>query len=291
MTRVAVTGAAGWIGARVVAALRARGDDVLAVVRPGGRPAPPGVASAPFVRDPEALATRLAGVDAVVHLAAHYVRDHQPDDVAPLLDAQVGAGGALLEALRLAGHPPLVAADTWFAWAPATPHDDAPVNLYGATRRAFGALLDWYVAAHEQRAVRLVVHDVYGEDDPRPRLVPTLLRALDGGPPARLVHHGVQLDLVWADDVARAFVVALDAVRAGRPDAPAWAVRSGTPLTPLEVAERLARVAGRPVPLQPEPWPAPARAPRPPCPCPDLPGWEPRVDLDEGLRRLVTPRP
>jgi dTDP-L-rhamnose 4-epimerase len=76
--RVLVTGGAGFIGSHVTAALVAAGHEVrvLDVMHPAahGGPAPPEVAGAPVVvgdvRDAEAVARALRGVDAVVHQAA-----------------------------------------------------------------------------------------------------------------------------------------------------------------------------------------------------------------------------
>jgi nucleoside-diphosphate-sugar epimerase len=70
MARVLVTGATGFLGARVVAALLAAGDHVRARVRPG-KAAPPGAeACAGDITDPAALRAAVAGMDAVVHCAA-----------------------------------------------------------------------------------------------------------------------------------------------------------------------------------------------------------------------------
>ncbi|EID16355.1 UDP-glucose 4-epimerase [Mycobacterium xenopi RIVM700367] len=73
--RVLLTGAAGFIGARVHAALQAAGHDVIAVdamlpaAHGPGAAAPPGCRHVD-IRDAEALAPLLAGVDLVCHQAA-----------------------------------------------------------------------------------------------------------------------------------------------------------------------------------------------------------------------------
>lgn len=73
--RVLVTGAAGFIGSRVAAALRAAGHDVVAVdallaAAHGPNPLPPNGCHRVDVRDADALAPLLAGVDVVCHQAA-----------------------------------------------------------------------------------------------------------------------------------------------------------------------------------------------------------------------------
>ncbi len=75
--RIAVTGSSGLIGSEVVTTLATGGHDVLRLVR---RPA---AAADEVTWDPDAGTidrTRLAGVDAVVHLAGEGIGDHRWSD-------------------------------------------------------------------------------------------------------------------------------------------------------------------------------------------------------------------
>ena len=74
MSRTLVTGGAGFIGANLVPLLRERGDEVrvldsLVVGDPGRLPGDVDVVEGD-VRDPDAVARAMEGVDAVIHLAA-----------------------------------------------------------------------------------------------------------------------------------------------------------------------------------------------------------------------------
>jgi nucleoside-diphosphate-sugar epimerase len=102
--RIAITGGTGYTGGRLVARLRARGHDVVALARPRSkRPsADPGVA---FVEgdlsNPDALARLVGGADAVVHVAAVYRTAGHPDSY--YRDVNVGGTERLLEAAARAG--------------------------------------------------------------------------------------------------------------------------------------------------------------------------------------------
>jgi nucleoside-diphosphate-sugar epimerase len=99
--RITVTGAGGFIGQHVAAAAARRGHEVLALARPGGRPAPvhAGInAVSHDLRTREGLADRLRGSDAVVHCAAAMGGDLASqraitvDGTRNLLDAMAAAG-------------------------------------------------------------------------------------------------------------------------------------------------------------------------------------------------------
>lgn len=74
--RALVTGATGFTGGHLARALAARGQAVRALVRDAGRAAPLGAAgidlAAGDLRDDEALARAVAGIDVVYHVAATY---------------------------------------------------------------------------------------------------------------------------------------------------------------------------------------------------------------------------
>jgi len=96
--RVAVTGASGFVGGHLVAALGLAGAQVQALSRAD--------ATLASYLDSDALARRLAGCDAVVHLAAraHRLNDADPARAeAAFREANVDGARALAQAARAAG--------------------------------------------------------------------------------------------------------------------------------------------------------------------------------------------
>jgi len=133
-----VTGATGFVGSQVVAAARARGHDVVAVVRPA-RPVPAlddGVEPARVdLRSRRGVAESLAGVDAVIHLAAA-----KAGDFATQFAGTVVATENLLTAMDEAGATRLVGVSTFSVYdyrgiEPGTVLDeDSPIDRSPALR-------------------------------------------------------------------------------------------------------------------------------------------------------------
>jgi len=104
------------------------------------------------------------------------------------------------------------------------------------------------------RAIGLRYHNVYGpgmpRDTPYSGVAAIFRSSLEHGRPPQVFEDGGQMrDFVHVDDVARANVLAIDAV-ADRP-AESWAaynVCSGTPVPILRIAELLSEASGGPAP-------------------------------------------
>lgn len=105
-----ITGATGFLGSQVVRAAKARGHDVVAVVRPASPPDQLGdvVEARVDLRSPAGLAESLAGVDSVIHLAAAKSGDF-PSQFA----GTVVATENLLTAMATAGIDQLVGISTF----------------------------------------------------------------------------------------------------------------------------------------------------------------------------------
>ncbi|MCU0307442.1 MAG: NAD-dependent epimerase/dehydratase family protein [Thermoleophilia bacterium] len=105
MSRVLVTGATGFIGHHVAAALRDRGHEVRALVRPGG----PGPVRLPEgveavggdLLDRASVARAADGAEAVVHVAAHYALWRR--EAARVMRVNVDGTANVIAAARAAG--------------------------------------------------------------------------------------------------------------------------------------------------------------------------------------------
>jgi UDP-glucose 4-epimerase len=280
MTRILVTGGAGYVGAVSVEAFMAAGHDVTVLddLSTGHRTAVPRLAKLVIgdYGDRAAVAALLTGerIEAVLHCAARSLVGESLQEPARYFDDNVAGGIALLEAAREVGVDRFVLSSTAAVYGvpDATPITEdaplAPINPYGETKRSFEAALDWYARAYGFRAVSLRYFnvagatDAIGEDhDPETHLVPTILQAVEEDRPVTLfgadypTRDGTCIrDYIHVSDLADAHLRALEATEQGDP-------RTGTGLlacnlgngdgsSNLEVIAAAEAVVGRAVPYE-----------------------------------------
>jgi nucleoside-diphosphate-sugar epimerase len=274
MTRALVTGASGYVGGRLCAALAAGGWEVHALAR------------AHDDRTREA-AVRAARAEVLFHLAADASADDAPGAAARIVDANLRFATLAVDAFAASGGRAVVHAGSFWEFG----EDGAgpPNSLYAATKLAFRIVLGRY-AARGLAAASLTLFDVYGPSDPRPKLLPRLLAAWRRGETFALSPGGQIVDLVHVDDVAAAFVVAARALAATGTDGTLqdWRVGGGDRRTLREVVDALGRLAGGAAPVAFGALPyGKTTIHRPIAATPPPPGWRARIALDEGLRSLL----
>jgi UDP-glucose 4-epimerase len=229
MTRVLVTGGAGFVGSHVAEAFLARGDDVLVLddLSTGSRENVPAAASFEHVDivDTEALGAAFAfGPQIVCHLAAQASVTVSVGD--PQLDCRVNVIGTLnvLEAARTHGAPVLFASTGGALYgdgAPLpTPEDFAPRPLspYGASKLAGEAYVTTWARLYGLANVVLRLGNVYGpRQNPHGEAGVVAIfsgRLLDGERPQLRGEGRPTRDYVYATDVAASFVAAAGGGRA-----------------------------------------------------------------------------
>ncbi len=290
-----ITGATGFVGAHLAQRLFSEGWDVHAIVRHGSDISPlrmkqPALTVHEYDGSTKGMISIVAESkpSVVFHLASLFLAQHQPTDIEQLVLSNVLLGTQLLEAMIVNNAYSLV--NTGTSWQHYENKPYSPVNLYAATKQAFVDILQFYVEATSLRALTLKLFDTYGPADPRPKLF-TLLRKTAAEQQVLAMSPGEQLiDLVYIDDVVEAFVQAARLLMENqvvRHEEYAVSSRAVMPLRQL--AELYGRVINKKLPIE---WGSRAYRPRevmmPWSMGKTLPGWRPKIGLEEGIKRMET---
>jgi UDP-glucose 4-epimerase len=303
VTTVGITGASGFLGSHLVMHAVGADVEVRALTRTLSREHREAARLQWIQGDlgsPRDCERFLDGVDVIVHLAHVNTpltsNAHLPADAAANLVPSL----TLLQQIRESGtRPHLVLASSGGAvYRPRSEQDPideeaetAPSTSYGIQKLALEQYLRMAAAEGWLTATVLRIGNAYGTLLPRERLqgfVGVALNYIVHGEPVRIFGDWDNVrDYVHLDDLSRAMMLA-----ASRPEGFAlYNIGSGAGHSVRQIMALLESIVGRPVPLQRD-APTPAaerlvswvvldnrRARR------SL-GWEPRVALEEGLRRL-----
>jgi len=288
-----VTGATGFLGSALLRALAP--VEMVALTRPETdlSALPPGVCAVPisdFLSWVEALPD--PGRWALIHCAALAGRDDSETTVARELEANFAQPMRLFETALRAGIVRAVNFGSF--WEHDASGRLAPFNRYAFLKTAFQNYLDFAATREGLAATTLKLCETYGPGDRRQKLLNLLLKASREGAPLDLTDGLQRTSFLHVDDICRAVSIALDWLyedaAALQPGHHVYHLNSGRLLSIRDFAETLCSV----VPEDRRPllnWGAvPRREGLPETAWidgPRLPGWQPAVSLEDGLRDCV----
>ena len=222
----------------------------------------------------------------VVHLASHFVAEHQPHDVETLIGANLLFATQLADAAAAAGVERFV--NTGTAWQHFEGALYNPVCLYAATKQAFDDILRFYRERDGLRVVTLELSDTYGPGDRRRKLVPLLLQRVRDRQRLGMSAGEQRISLVFISDVVAAFVRALEIVGDLSPGQEArFAVSAPEQPRLRDLVALVERLAGATLDIGWGELPYRRREVMVPWQGPVLPGWRPEIDLATGIARVL----
>jgi nucleoside-diphosphate-sugar epimerase len=260
VSRVLVTGAAGFIGSHLCDALLARGDDVLGVdsfteyyssARKRANLSDAlasGLEFRPIDLTCDPLEPVVEGIDVVYHLAGQPgIRPSWGEDFDLYARRNLVATQRLLEATLGARDARFVFASSSSVYGnigarPALESDRlAPVSPYGLTKAACEELVSVYRRVHGLSAVSLRYFTVYGPRQRPEMAFAAFIRAVLSRRPLRVLGDGKQTrDFTFVADVVAATIAAAELGTE-----PAYNVSGGTNSTLLEAIAEIERLAER----------------------------------------------
>jgi CDP-glucose 4,6-dehydratase len=314
MSGTLVSGAHGFVGSHLARALLERGERVRVLDRPAPRLADVGgerrsglellgiSAEVELVeadlRDAEAVAAAIDGVDSVFHLAAQTIVGVARESPLETFEVNVRGAWNVFEACRGHGVARVVFAssDKAYGASPELPYrEDFPLRAaypYDASKAAADTIARSYANAFGLPLAVTRFANVYGGGDLNfSRLIPeTVVAVLDGRPPAIRSDGSPERDFLHVDDAVSAYLAiagALDSGAAGE----AFNAGGERPHSVREVVELISAAAGGGV--EPDfqgtgnPDGEIDRQFVDSTKLRELTGWRPEVELGDGLRRTL----
>ncbi len=286
---IIVTGATGFIGTHLVNSLREKHNLFILGQFPGDaeKLGLPGTVAdgnihrlSAYLRDYE--------ISGIIHLASLYLSVHKPEEVKDLVASNVGFGTEVLEAASLSGSVKwfLNTGSIWQNYR-SKGREYNPVNLYAATKQAFIDMARYYVDAFGIRFCTLKLCDTYGPCDPRPKIFKLFKDYSESGEILKMSPGEQLLDVLFITDIVSGFSRLVDMLSSGKPVDEQYVLSSGQQRTLRSLAEDFARISGRELQIEWGGRPYRDREVMVPWKGPVLPGWEPKVDLETGIRLFL----
>lgn len=230
-------------------------------------------------------ALRQVQPDLVYHLATYYSGGHSQAEIQKFIESNIIFGTYLLEAMTAYGCQSLVYASTIMKNFGGKTY--CPLNLYAAFKQAFSDLMVYYVNAGLLRAVTLVLSDTYGPKDYRPKILNIIRQTILEGKELALSDGQQDYDVVYIDDVVRAFQMAGEQLLENQWENEIFQVCAKSPLTLRETVEKLLQLNNLTLNAIWGGRPAVERGSQKAVRIyPPVPGWEPVISLDNGLVRF-----
>jgi CDP-glucose 4,6-dehydratase len=238
-------------------------------------------------------------VGTVFHLAAQTIVGTAASSPVPTFEANVRGTWTLLDACRASGVERTVVASSDKAYGA---HDELPYREefalqptapYEASKAAADLIARSYWHSYALPVAVTRFANIYGGADTNfSRLIPEAVSAaLDGRRTVLRSDGSPERDFLYVEDAAEAYLAIADALDRDEVRGEAFNAGGGTPRAVREVVELVARLAG--TGAQPDirgegnPAGEIDRQYVDPTKIRDLVGWEPKVDLEEGLRRTI----
>ena len=253
--RFLVTGAAGFVGARLCQVLAQRGYEVHGVVSPSSNTwrldgQPGTVQHVVDLRDFDAVKRTVATIAPTViySLAAHGAYPHQTD-ARRIAETNVLGLTNLLEASEAIDYRVLVHAGSSSEYGrksvPMRETDELiPETVYGVTKAAQSLLCRQWSHQHGRPIVVFRLFSVYGPLEEPTRLIPRLITAMLDEAPLALVSPRTSRDFIFVDDVVEAL---LKVDRLERLRGAILNLGTGVQTSLADVVAALESIAGKPL--------------------------------------------
>jgi CDP-paratose synthetase len=224
-------------------------------------------------------------IDGIIHLASKFVVKNKITQVAGLIDSNLCFGTIVLDAAKNAKVKWFVNTGTF--WQHYNNKEYSPVNLYSAIKQGFQTIAQFYVETGAILFVTLILFDTYGPEDKRPKLLNLWDRISQSGEILKMSAGEQIMKINYIDDAANAFVMLAEILQ-NNPESvengQIFSLNSNENLTLKQLSALFEKTLGRKLNIEWGTNPYRDREIMNPLVIgKQIPGWIPRVPINEGL--------
>jgi CDP-paratose synthetase len=143
-------------------------------------------------------------IEGIIHLASFIQSgNHNSDDIEKLIDTNLKFSALVLEAAVKAGVKWFINTGTY--WQHYNNADYSPVNLYAATKQAFMTIGKYYWETNKINFNTIMLFDTYGPNDTRPKIFNLWKLIAQSGETINMSPGEQLIDISHVDDIVSAF--------------------------------------------------------------------------------------
>lgn len=290
--KILISGATGFIGKHLTEKLLENNNDVCAIVRPSTTGGALNKKIKLFIFDNN-MSDLISFMEkekfnGVIHLASLFLAQHKPEDIQGLVQSNVLFSAILLEASVKSNVSWFINTGTF--WQHYENKRYSPVNLYAATKQAFESIAQYYVETSAINFVTIKLCDTFGPGDTRPKILNLFSKISKTGEKLDMSPGEQLIDLSYIDNVVDGYLRMISLLsndEKRKLGGKSFVVSAGKRVTLKKLAAIFEKVTKRKLNIN---WGGKEYRPREvmtPWEKGDkIPGWKPKVSIEEGIRRL-----
>lgn len=292
--KILVTGAAGFIGSHLVTALLSKNYNVSIIVREStDLSSIKNIIKKINVYTFDGTENSMLNIiidsspDVVCHLAGISKYKHESGDIKKMIESNILFGTYLIDAM--VKNKVLNFINTGTYWQ----HFDGikynPSCLYAATKQSFDDILKYYIESSNLNVINLKLYDNYGPNDRRLKLFKYIDQCVINNEVIKLSPGKQLIDIIYISDLVAAYIVSIETLQRNQKFRyKEYFISSQKKISLKKLVKKYLKITGQKARID---FGAKEYRDReimkPFSSKKNLPGWKPKINLDDGLKKLI----
>jgi nucleoside-diphosphate-sugar epimerase len=139
----------------------------------------------------------------LIYLAGYSISDHKYSDIDKMVTTYITDLTKTLD-ICVKNKSNIIIGGSY--WELIETNNNSSINLYAALHKSQKPILKFYAENYNQPIIKLFLSDIYGPEDWRPKLLPTLLKSIENNSKIKMGSPGQIIAPVYIDDVIEIIV-------------------------------------------------------------------------------------